>query len=190
MAIGDLINDAVDLLGRLHENAGPEEKKLLFASSAALRFIWATGQTRAFADYQKSLDSDSPPHIVAAFATHAEAESWLNNHPYPPTLAYVLIGDKYHVVFDLTERNRRVLAPHPSLEFYLDSLLQEGLPHAVATFPSREDATSWWNGQLKPPEQIVIQIGNEPFLAVNYRHLPFRTLFPFSLVQRLKKAQE
>jgi len=191
MAIGDLINNAVDLLGRLHEDTqSQEEKDLLLASSEALRFIWDTGQTRAFNDYRKGLGSDSPPHIVAAFDTREEAEGWLNSHPNPPHMAYVLIADKYHVVADFTASNHRALLPHPSLELYLDALMRDGLPPAAATFHSREEATSWWNSQTDPPAQAVIQIGSEPFLAVDYRDLSHRALFPFSLSQRLKKTQE
>lgn len=191
MAIGDLINDAVDLLGRLHENThSQEEKALLLASSEALRFIWDTGQTRAFNDYRKTLGVDAPPHIVAAFATQEEAEVWLNNHPHPPGMAYVLVGDRYHVVAEFPEGHRRALLPYPSLERYLDSLLKEGLPPAVATFQTREEAASWWKSQPHPAAQAVIQIGNEPFLAVNYAHLSHRALFPFSLIQRWKTARE
>jgi hypothetical protein len=191
MAIGDLINDAVDLLGRLHENTlSQEERVLLLVSSEALRFIWDTGQTRAFTEYRKTLSVDSPPHIVAAFASQEDAEVWLNNHPQPPDMAYVLIGDRYHVVADFSESHRRALLPYPSLERYLDSLLKEGLPPAVATFQSREEAASWWNSQVHSAAQAIIQIGNEPYLAVNYGHLPHRALFPFSLAQRLKTARE
>jgi hypothetical protein len=186
-AIGNLINEAVDLLGRLHmDNQSEEERTLLMTAAEALLFIWHTGQTRAFQDYQKRRDADSPPPIVAAFATRDEAEVWLNHHAYPPHLANVLIADKYYTVADFTESKRRALLPQVSLEVHLHELRAEGLPPPTATFATLDEARSWWNAQTEPPEQTVIQVGDEPFLAANYRNIAYRALFPFSLANRWK----
>ena len=187
IAVGDLINNAVDLLGRIHLNTDSEEEKtLLVAAADALRFIWAAGQTRPFQEYQKSLDVDSPPYIVAAFATREEAEAWLNHHAYPPHLGNVLIADKYYTVADYTESKRRALLPQVSLELHLYEMREEGLPPPTATFATLDEARSWWLSQTEPPEQIVIQVGGEPFLAANYRNIAYRALFPFSLANRWK----
>ena len=186
-AIGGLINDAVDLLGRLHlDNPSEEEKVLLSAAADALLFIWHTGQTRAFQDYQKHRNSDAPPPIVAAFATREEAEAWLNAHSYPPHLANVLIADKYYSVADNAENNRRALLPQVSLELHLHEMKEEGLPPPTATFATLEEARSWWNSQTHAPEQTVIQVGDAPFLAVDYRNISYRAVFPFSLATRWK----
>lgn len=184
-AIGGVINDAVDLLGRLHlDTRSEEEKTLLSAAADALLFIWHTGQTRAFQDYQKRRDVDAPPPIVAAFATRGEAEAWLNNHASPPHLANVLVADKYYTVADDTDNHRRALLPQVSLELHLHEMRAAGLPPPTATFSTLDEARSWWNSQTHPPEQTVIQAGDEPFLAVNYPNISHRALFPFSLANR------
>lgn len=186
MAIGDLINDAVDLLGRVHEKTqSPEEQELLRAAADALRFIWATGLTYEFVDYRESLDVESPAPVVAAFKTREEADSWLANHPKPPAMAYVLIAGEYHVVAYRRESDWRTFLPHPTLEFYIEEMTRDGLPPAVATFNTRDEADAWFDSQSEPPAQAVIQIGGEPYLAVYYRSIKHRAMFPFSVVEKL-----
>jgi len=191
MAIGDFINNAVDLLGRVHENTqSPEEKEWLVAAADALEFIWATGQVYEFEDYREDRDIDAPPLVVAAFKTREEADSWLANNPKPPAMAYALIADEYYVVAYRRESNWRTFLPHPTLEFYIEEMVREGLPPAVATFNTREEADAWFNGQAGPPAQTVIQIGGERYLAVYYRNINHRAIFPFSIVERRKKGND
>ncbi|WP_395856586.1 head protein [Cystobacter fuscus] len=182
MAIGDLINNAVDLLGRLDEKTqSSEEHELLRAAADALRFIWANGLSYEFMDYRESLEFESPPPVVAAFKTREEANSWLANNPKPPTMAYVLISCEYHVVAYRRESDWRTFLPHPTLEFYLEEMTKDGLPPVVATFKTREEADAWFEGQSEPSAQTVIQIGGEHYLAVYYRNIKHRAIFPFPL---------
>ena len=57
-----------------------------------------------------------------------------------------------------------------------------------------EEADAWFNTQTEPPAQTVIRIGGEHYLAVFYRNINHRALFPFSIVERLharrKKRKE
>jgi hypothetical protein len=191
MAIGDLINNAVDLLGRIDEKTqSPEEHELLRASADALRFIWANGLSYEFMDYREGLKIESPPPVVAAFKTREEANSWLANNPKPPAMAYVLISGEYHVVAYRRESDWRTFLSHPTLEFYLDEMTKDGLPPVVATFNTREDADAWFGGQSEPSAQTVIQIGGEYYLAVYYRNINHRAIFPFSMAKRLEKKEE
>ena len=186
MASGDQINDAVDLLGRIHEKTqSPEEQALLHAAADALRFVWAMGLTYEFVDYRESLESESPAPVVAAFKTRAEADAWLANHPKPPAMAYVLIAGEYHVVAYRRESDWRTFLPHPTLEFYLEEMTRGGLPPAVATFNTRDEADAWFDSQAEPPAQAVIRIGGEHYLAVYYRNIKHRAMFPFSVVEKL-----
>jgi len=191
MAIGDLINNAVDLLGRIHEKTqSPEEQELLHAAADALRFIWATGLTYEFVDYRESLTFESPAPVVAAFKTRAEADSWLANTPKPPAMAYVLIAGEYHVVAYRRESDWRTFLPHPTLEFYLEEMTKDGTPPALATFNTREEADNWFNNQTAPPAQTVIQISGEHYLAVYYRNINHRAMFPFSIATRRHAKQK
>ncbi len=191
MAIGDQINDAVDLLGRIHEKTqSPEEQALLHAAADALRFVWAMGLTYEFVDYRESLESESPAPVVAAFKTREDADSWLANNTRPPAMAYVLIAGEYHVVAYRRESDWRTFLPHPTLEFYLEEMRREGLPPVVATFNTRDEADAWFNSQAQPPAQSVIQIGGEHYLAVYYRNIHHRALFPFSLANKLQERRK
>ncbi|WNG40175.1 head protein [Archangium violaceum] len=191
MAIGDFINNAVDFLGRIHENTqSAEEKEWLVAAADALEFIWATGRAYEFEDYRKSRELDAPALVVAAFKTREEAEAWLANNPSPPAMAYVLITDEYHLVAYRRESNWRAFLPHPTLELYLEEMMRDGLPPAVATFGTREEADAWFHGQTESRAQSVIQVGGEYFLAVYYRNINHRALFPFSIAERHKKRKK
>lgn len=191
MTIFDQIIEAQELLGKSREHARtPEEKELFLLAIDALWFIWTNGQADEFADYRKDAQSEGPARVVAAFKTRDEADAWLSANPQPPDLAYVLIADEYHIVMYSRERNIRALAPHPTLEFHIEELTRDGLPPAVATFNTREEADAWFNGQSEPPAQTVIQIGGEHYLAAYYRNIHHRALFPFSIVERRKKGKK
>jgi hypothetical protein len=191
MAIGDLINNAVDLLGRIHEKTqSPEEQELLHAAADALRFVWAAGLSYEFVDYRESLKFESPAPVVAAFKTREEADSWLANNPRPPAMAYVLIAGEYHVVAYRRESDWRTFLPHPTLEFYIEEMMRDGLPPAVATFNTRDEADAWFDSLAEPPAQSVIQIGGEHYLAVYYRNINHRVMFPFAIVEKLHERRK
>lgn len=156
----------------------------------ALWFVWRNGQSYAFEDYRKDVASKAPPGVIASFKTRAEAESWLKAQPRPPDLALVLIADEYHVVLSSREGDRRSLVTDPAIELHLEELTRNGLPPVVSTFKTREEADAWFGNQAEPPAQTVIQIGGERFLAVFYKNIRHRTLFPFALVERLNARRK
>ena len=181
MTIFKRILEAQERLGKAHEDAqSPEEKESFRLAIDALWFIWTNGQTDEFADYRKDAEADAPARVIAAFNTREEAEAWLSANPKPPNSAYVLIADEYHLVMCSRERGIRALAPHPTLELHLEELMRGGLPPAVAAFDTREEAKAWLPSQAEPPGEAVIQIGGEHYLAVYYRNINYRALFPFS----------
>jgi hypothetical protein len=179
------ILEAQERLGKAHEDAqSPEDKESMRLAIDALWFIWTNGQADEFADYRKDVEADAPARVIAAFNTREEAEAWLSANPKPPNSAYVLIADEYHLVTCSRERGIRALSPHPTLEFHLEELMRGGLPPAVAAFNTREEAEAWLASQSEPPAEAVIQIGIEHYLAVFYRNIQHRALFPFSRVKR------
>jgi hypothetical protein len=179
------ILEAQEILGKVHEDArSPEEKEAFRLAIDALWFVWTNGQADEFTDYREDIESDAPARIVAAFDTREEADAWLSANPKPPNSAYVLVANEYHIVMCSRERGIRALAPHPTLELHLEELMRGGLPPAVATFDTREEADAWLASQAEPPAEAVIQIGGEHHLAVYYRNIHHRTLFSFSRVRR------
>lgn len=186
MTIFTQILQAQELLGKNREHAqSPEEKELFHLASDALWFIWSNGQSYGLERYRQDVKSNAPQGVIASFNTREEAEAWLNAQPEPPDLACVLIADEYHVVLSSRDRNRRSLVRDPELEYHLEEMTRDGLPPAVAAFNTREEAAAWFNALAEPPVQTVIQIGGEHYLAVYYRNIHHRALFPFSLVERL-----
>jgi hypothetical protein len=186
VTIFDRIIEAQELLGKNREHAqSPEEKELYLLAIDALWFIWRNGQSYAFESYRENVKSNAPEGVIASFNTRDEAEAWLIAQPEPPDLALVLIADEYHVVLSSHDRSRRSLVPDPELEYHIEEMTKDGLPLAVAVFNTREEANAWFNSQTEPPVQTVIQIGGERFLAVCYRNIDHRAMFPFSIVERL-----
>ncbi|ATB43144.1 hypothetical protein CYFUS_008624 [Cystobacter fuscus] len=191
MTIFDQILEAQELLGKNRENAqSPEEKKLLLLAIEALWFVWRNGQSYEFESYLKDVEANAPHRVIAAFNTRDEADAWLRTQSKPPDLALVLIADKYHVVLSSRDGTRCSLVPAPDLEYHLEEMMRDGLPPAGVTFNTREDADIWFNGQAEPPAQTVIQIGGEHYLAVYYRNINHRALFPFSRVERLHERRK
>ncbi|QRN96359.1 head protein [Archangium violaceum] len=188
MEFGKLFYEALNLLGSIHENTqSPEEKELLLAAAEALRFINTTGQQYDFEDYRQELRTDGPEMVIAAFSTREEAEVWLKNHPKPPHMAQVLIADEYHVVGYARDINLRRLLRTPSVEYHLEEMMHDGLPPAVATFNTREEAKAWFYNLPERPSQAVIQLGGEHYLAAYHRNIDHLAFHPFSLVERLKE---
>jgi len=183
--------DVMDLLARIRsETPSPEEQELLAVAINAILFITSTGQRHAFADFLKYLESDAPPPVVASFKTRAEAEQWLNEHPAPPDSALVLIASQYHAVLYLRETNHRRLTPLPVIEHHLGRLRRAGLPPVVASFKSREEAETWLMNQTEPPQQSLVTIMGEPFLAVFHRNVQHRALYPFSMARDEEASSE
>lgn len=173
--------DTQELLGRLREEtASPEEKERLLMAMDALQFIYNMGLTRDFDAYREDLEAKGPPLAIAAFDTREEADAWLKHHPRPPDHAYVLIAGEYYIVMYIPERNHRRLVPHPTLEFYLEEMVHDGLPAPVATFATREEAEAWLHAQPEPPRQVLIRIGGEDYLAAYHHRVNLRALYPFS----------
>lgn len=186
MTIFEQILQTQELLGKNREHAqSPEEKELFLLAIDALWFIWRNGQSHALESYRQDVKSNAPQGVIASFNTRDEAEAWLNAQPEPPDLACVLIADEYHVVLSSRDRSRRSLVRDPELEYHLEEMTRDGLPPAVVTFNTREEAAVWFNALAEPPVQTVIQIGGDHYLAVYYRNIHHRALFPFSLVERL-----
>lgn len=186
MTIFDQILEAQELLGKNREHAqSPAEKELFLLAIDALWFIWRNGQSYEFEGYRKDAKSNAPEGVIASFNTRDEADVWLSTQPEPPDLACVLIADEYHVVLSSRDRSRRSLVPDPELEYHLEEMTRNGLPPAVATFNTREEANVWFDRLAEPPVQTVIQIGGAHYLAVYYRNINHRALFPFSIVERL-----
>ena len=76
-----------------------------------------------------------------------------------------------------------MLLPHPTLEFRLEEMVRDGLPPAMATFNTREEARTWFDKLSELPAQAVIQIGGEPYLAVYHRNIAHLAFHPFSIVR-------
>lgn len=191
MKLGELSLETQELLGKLREAAhSDEEKERFLVAMDALKFIGATGQSQDFNDYRQSLDTHAPPLVIAAFDTREEAEAWLNGHPKPPHLAYILIAGAYHVVMHVPELHHRRLISHPVLEFYLADMIREGIPAPFATFNTREEAKAWVDHQPDPPRQVFIHIGGQPHLVAYHHRIGLRAMYPLSMAAPLKQADE
>jgi hypothetical protein len=190
VTIFDQIIEAQELLGKNRETTQPpKEKELFLLAIDALWFIWRDGRTNDFEGYRRDVESKAPARVIAAFKTREEADVWLRANPNPPDLAYVLIADEYHVIMSSRDGKRCSLVPHPDLEYHLEEMTRDGLPPAVATFETRDEADTWFNSQTAPPSQTVIQIGGEHYLAAYYRNIHHRALFPFSIVEKLQERR-
>jgi len=182
MSIVELCLEVEGLLGQLREDdPSPERKEKLLVAIDAIRFISASGQSYDFEDYRKSLDTNAPPLVIAAFKTLDEAESWLEEHPSPPLGAQVLIADEYYRVVYVRETNLRKLRPNPgALEYYLEDMTRDGLPAPVATFNHREEAVAWLNSKPQPPSHAFIMVAGDYHLAVYHYKINLRTLYPIA----------
>jgi hypothetical protein len=182
MSTRKLTSKAMDFLAAMRANTqSQEEQELLDVLFDALLFIDSTGQIYTFEDYRKHLASDDPPRVVASFDTREEAEAWLKEQPEPPSSAYVLIADQYHLLVYNRELKHRRIFPHPVLEYFLGARLREGLPPPVASFATRQDAEEWLANEAAPPKQSVIEIAGEPHLAVHHSNINHRSIYPFSM---------
>jgi hypothetical protein len=182
MSESDSTAEVMRLLASTRASAqSAEERELLSIALDAMLFITSTGRRFAFEDFREQLTAQEPPPVVAAFDTRAEADVWLSNHPGPPDSTFVLVGDRYHIVFYRREANLRRMIPDPVLEYHLGRLMRAGLPPAVASFSTREEADAWLEYQAEPTRQAVLLIGGQPHLAVYHRNVNRRAIYPFSL---------
>lgn len=191
MSTRKLISEATDFLAEIRATThSQEQQELLDVIFDALLFIDSTGQTYAFEDYREHLASDDPPRVVASFNTREEADSWLRDHPNPPSSAYVLVAGQYHHLIYIREKNHRRIFPHPVLEYYLGARMREGLPPPVASFATRQEAEAWLQSQAAPPRQAVIQMAGESHLAVYHPHINHRWIYPFSMAAQMEEPEE
>ncbi|ATB30053.1 head protein [Melittangium boletus] len=188
MTIQERILRTQNLLGLAQENAQSQEEKDFLATAVdALWFIWRNGQMYEFEEYRRDQDADAPLRVIAAFDTEDEAHAWLKAQPRVPLLAKVLIADQYHVVMCSDDQQKRYLPPDLTIAYYIQELTRDGSPPATARFDTLEEARAWFNAQCAPLPWTVIQVGGAHYLAVHYRNIHHRALFPFSIVERLEK---
>ncbi|WNG61952.1 hypothetical protein F0U59_50050 [Archangium gephyra] len=157
------------------------EERLIQVILDTLRFISATGQYESFSQYLEHLEAGGPPHVVAAFDTRQEAQSWLDKHPAPPRFASVLIGNDYHAVMYDRETNFRRLPPARSINYYLVDLEEQAPPVATAAFTTHEEAEAWLKAQPAPARREWVLIGSELYLAAYHPNVNHRALYPLSL---------
>ena len=181
-SLRERLNETAELFARLRdEPASVEEREQLQVILDALHFISSTGQLHAFEEYLEHVEAGGPPYVVAAFATKEEAEAWLEQLPYPPDSANILIGNTYHdVVHDPVAHVLR-LPRSRALEYYLSGLKKEEPPSAVASFGSLEEATVWLQSLSEPANWAWVLIAGKFYLAAYYRNIHHRTLYPLTM---------
>ncbi len=182
MTTVELLLKAQSLLGRLsEETASAEEKEQLLAAIDALSFLMGIGQARGLEEYRKSSSNNDPPLVIAAFDTRAEADEWMKHHPDPPHHANVLIAGEYFLTAYAPDINLRTVLRTPVLEFYLEEMLQAGLPDPAATFARYDEANTWLHSQPEPPRQVFITVAGEYYLAAYHYKVDLRALYPISM---------
>lgn len=190
MSTRKLISNAQKFLAGIRANTqSKEQQDLLDVIFDALLFIDSTGQIYSFEDYRKHLVSDDPPRVVAAFGTREEAEAWLKEQPEPPSSAYVLIADQYHLLVYNRELAHHRIFPHPVLEYFLSARVREGLSPPVAAFATRQEAAGWFANEVAPPKQAVIMIAGEPHLAVYHPNIKHRSIYSLSIAIEVEKPE-
>ena len=175
------------LLKTLDETADLEEKQLALVLINLLNYVANSGQYDALEGYLEKLRSGSPPPVTASFATRDEAEEWLRSLPEPPSRAYVLIGDEYHEVWYSREDGDRGIAREYVLEPILEDSSKRGLPPAVASFNTRDEAEAWLAKHPASP-LAVVSIAGEQHLAVHHEELNRHSLH--SIIPSLKEWKE
>lgn len=177
-----LLSNAMEFLAGLGSNASfQEQQEVMDVLLEALLFIESTGQVYVFEDYRKHLAADEPPRVAAAFGSREEAEAWLREQPAPPSSAYVLIADQYHLLVYNRDLQERRIFPHPVLRYFLGGRVRDGLPPPVATFATLPEAEAWFKCEIRPPLQAVILIAGEPHLAVYHSNIDHRSIYPFTM---------
>ena len=102
----------------------------------------------------------------------------------------MLIADQYHHVVYSREMNLRKLIASPSLEHHIEYLTRDAIPPAEASFNTREEAEAWFENQREPSHQFFILIAGKYHLAVYYRDINHRAIYPTSIIQKLEQEEE
>jgi hypothetical protein len=167
-----------------------EEKRALRTGIAALAFIDSSGQHEDLKDYLVYWRSSTLPPVIAAFQTREEADAWLEELTVPPYMARVLIGDEYHTVLATRESRDLPFVPMPVVAEFMESQSRTGLPPAVATFDTREQAKAWFAKIPEPPRHTFLTIQGAHYVAAYWKNLHHRALYPFTLVEDLVKERQ
>lgn len=167
----------------LNEPGGCEEQGPVRVVLDAVAYVVSTGAFDALGEHIQGLEAGSPPRVVAAFGTLEEATAWLEQAPEPPSKALLLIDGRYHQAIYLRDINHRKVIPWPSMEYYLAELVRDVVPITVASFASREDAETWLNTRINPPDREWVRIAGELHLAVHHSNVQRRALYPLSMAQ-------
>jgi hypothetical protein len=181
------------LVRTLEETTEPEQKQLMHILIDLLNFIAETGQHDEFDEHRRTFH-EAPPLTLAHFGTREQAEAWLKGLAEPPSEAYILIGDEYYVVWYSREDGVRGLHRDYVMEQWLEAFTSKGLPAAVASFNTREEAEQWLKSHPVPPMSFVT-IAGEHHLVAYHRRLARHTLHPLSSLkdwqaEKKRRAQE
>ncbi len=165
----------------LAEPEFPEDTSLIQVILDVLRFIAATDQYSAFAEYLEHEESGAPPYVLAAVDTKEELEAWLKKHPNPPESGLVLIANQfYYMIYDRSAD--RLLLPRDRITgYYFARLKKEHPPRAVASFGSLQEAEAWWQSQPQSVRWAWVSVAGEFYVAAYYSNIHHRALFPLSL---------
>ncbi|HSP77198.1 MAG TPA: hypothetical protein VLQ93_01620 [Myxococcaceae bacterium] len=175
------------LLRTLQETTEPEQKQLMRVIIDMLNFVAETGQSDEFDEFRETWYL-APTPAIARFDTREQAEAWLNGLAEPPGGTFVLIGDEYHEVWYSREDEVRELLRQHMIEPTLEGFVAKGLPAAVASFDTREEAEEWLKSHPASPMDFV-SIAGEHHLAVYHRKLALHTLHPLSSLKEWEEQK-
>jgi hypothetical protein len=182
--------DVTRLLEQLCAQApSAEDKELLQVAISALAYIESTGQLAARDEYVSYVRHGTLPPVLAAFKSEAEAEAWLAAQRVVPKSAHVLIAGEYHFVFASRESLEMPFVKLPLVAEFLERKLEAGAPPPTAAFDTREEAEAWLATQVEPPRHAFITIGGEPYMAAWWERVGHRALYPFTLVEDLRRER-
>jgi hypothetical protein len=175
------------LLQALQETTEPEQRQLLHVIIDMLNFVAETGQCDEFDEFRETWYV-GPPRALARFDTREQAEAWLNGLAEPPGGTFVLIGDEYFEVWYSREDEVREFLRQHMIEPILEDYVARGLPAAVASFDTREEAEEWLKSHPASPMDFV-SIAGEHHLAVYHKKLACHTLHPLSSLKEWEEKK-
>jgi hypothetical protein len=191
MSIVNLMLRTQSMLGELHDGAmSAEQQEQFMVAIDALDFIMEIGRSPGFEQYRADRAFRSPPLVIAAFATQEEAKAWLEKHPDPPLHANVLIAGEYFRTVYFPDVGHRALLRSDALAYYLEEMVQEGLPAPVAAFATHDEAQAWLNSQPAPPRQLFVTVAGEYYLAAYHYKIKLRALYPISMAADTKQSEK
>lgn len=162
------------VLNALDEAPEPEQARHARTLANLLEFLADTGQTGDFEDYFNHR-LEYAPLAIASFSTRDEAEAWLRGAVEPPSPARILIGDQYHLAWYSREDGARDISRDWVIEPYIEELTARGVPPALPSFNSREEAGAWLAHHPAAPFAFL-SIAGEHYFAVHHKHLQRHTL--------------